>query len=1012
MANLDKYKIQPTQTPQAPASLDKYRLPPRQPKKGILASIGEFATDPGKQVDVFKNLGIGAAKEVGSTLAGMSSLGEKAFRALGAKGVSETTAAEEYKEVLTKEGTAQEIGGLVATLAMYLAPGGATTKLAGALERGAISRLPTALVAGSKTLPKVIRGTAGILSRAATEAGATYGITGARKGEFGEEAKRDALFAGGTVAALGVAAPIVKGLTGIGKTAAQKQDEARTLMRDVLGHGKALQNFAKRRKVNLDDVSTFLAKEGAVPDVVDAKLNWDKAITKFSDEVSEVGAALDSELAKTPRTVSWSWKQPLNNVLSKIDDITDNAAEAAQAKKFAVELLDAEKARYGGNPSMQNINRVRSGMWQVGYEHGVPGSALKAKVGRLLGHEIGEAMKVKELSGTARAALARMTDLSRAVSVLDRTAGLAVKGGRVGTAVSKLMGGMSGAAVGGLVGSIGGPIGSAAGVAAGTMIGGAVSEVVQQRAMKAAVVKAAERAAKLFQQADSKTKAELLRAHPMLRTIFDRLLGPQQKARMKLNALPMGGAALAAEDLGAAGMNMVGKADDLASKADLPLSDIAESTKSGGFTYDPKTNLVYEAGEGILGDTGIMVSAYPERTRKILADSPDALRDNPEVIAQFRQALIDNADLLSKGKHKLGGWYSHKDKAFVLDVVVRVPEEFADDAAEIARVADQEGGFKVSNAEYIPYGGSGGTKAQGTFDERAAMVEEKMKKWSKYDNSRKGMVRLEKPEEIPSAKNLTDKDLKVEARAKKMAIERQDEIIADYRKNNPNIVNSDDYRDYFEKVGYNGSNSNAVHESVSYLANRDFAERVLDPKGAKNVILLAGGPGSGKGATLGKVPEIASSMEGGAIIWDGVLGSSNSMKEKIGLVRKGKKSPIITVIIRNPYAAHQSTIDRFLSMKKKKGYGRVVPTRITAEGLLGAKGAGEATDALGGKVRWISNLGEAKDVHLSTIDEIAKGYPKASQEELKKAFDKATMERTDLTPEEKAAFTESVLTKE
>jgi hypothetical protein len=99
-------------------------------------------------------------------------------------------------------------------------------------------------------------------------------------------------------------------------------------------------------------------------------------------------------------------------------------------------------------------------------------------------------------------------------------------------------------------------------------------------------------------------------------------------------------------------------------------------------------------------------------------------------------------------------------------------------------------------------------------------------------------------------------------------------------------------------------------------------------------------------------------------------------------------------------------------MKKKKGFGRVVPTRITAEGLLGAKIAGEAVDALGGKVRWISNLGDAKDVHLASFDEIAREYPKASQEELKKAFDKATMERADLAPEEKAAFTESVLTKE
>lgn len=79
----------------------------------------------------------------------------------------------------------------------------------------------------------------------------------------------------------------------------------------------------------------------------------------------------------------------------------------------------------------------------------------------------------------------------------------------------------------------------------------------------------------------------------------------------------------------------------------------------GGFTFNPRTNKAANA--------GFAVSPYPERSRVI--QNVNQLSDR-EVLGQINSYMSDNADLLSKDKHFLGGWHDPATGDAYLDVSI------------------------------------------------------------------------------------------------------------------------------------------------------------------------------------------------------------------------------------------------------------------------------------------------------------------------------------------------------
>lgn len=161
------------------ASIPESSAQPKE-KTGLQKAAGLLPTN------LVPNLAAGAAKGLGSTLAGASALGEKILqaplKALGMK-TPESTGAEELglKDKLKPEGTAQEIGFGLEQIAEFLVPGGASLKAGKAAE----------LALGASKLAK-----AGKLgARVATEAALAGGQTALQQGQLDDKAKTNAIVA-------------------------------------------------------------------------------------------------------------------------------------------------------------------------------------------------------------------------------------------------------------------------------------------------------------------------------------------------------------------------------------------------------------------------------------------------------------------------------------------------------------------------------------------------------------------------------------------------------------------------------------------------------------------------------------------------------------------------------------------------------------------------------------------------------------------------------------------------
>ena len=280
---------------------------------------------------------------------------------------------------------------------------------------------------------------------------------------------------------------VMKGRTmmGLGKPVEEK---AADLMTKAIGGGKGLiQKVEVRQGKNLRDIAKFMAKEKAIPEVVDNKISWSAARTAQEEAVRADEQALQAELAKTPRTVSVSWSKISGKAKEGINKIFKSAVEREEAKASVDEIVEAEKNALGHQPSLSQLNESKKGMWQLGYAKGDPKQALRGKVGRQIGHAILEEIKAKAKNKAIGEILERMANRMDAMGVMDAVEGVSAKTGGAAKYASGAIGAIAGQAI---------PI-PVVGPVAGYEVGSRIGQSLARRAP----IKAAKTAAKLMTKA-------------------------------------------------------------------------------------------------------------------------------------------------------------------------------------------------------------------------------------------------------------------------------------------------------------------------------------------------------------------------------------------------------------------------------------------------------------------------------------------------------------------------------
>lgn len=180
-------------------------------------------------------------------------------------------------------------------------------------------------------------------------------------------------------------------------------------------------------------------------------------------------------------------------------------------------------------------------------------------------------------------------------------------------------------------------------------------------------------------------------------------------------------------------------------------------------------------------------------------------------------------------------------------------------------------------------------------------------------------------QKVERAKNLSGEDRQIETIAYLKIKKEGNKILNDYFSEHGLTTNTDNLRKYFKDVGYNGSNSKAVHEPSSLL------KKILWPETLKRAtngeaIIYSGGSGSGKTSVAEKF--VSALKRDDTAILDGNLSSLKSAERDIEATLSAGKTPHIVYIFREPLDAFLGTIKRFLTNKKEAG--RIVPVSVSS----------------------------------------------------------------------------------
>lgn len=211
----------------------------------------------------------------------------------------------------------------------------------------------------------------------------------------------------------------------------------------------------------------------------------------------------------------------------------------------------------------------------------------------------------------------------------------------------------------------------------------------------------------------------------------------------------------------------------------------------------------------------------------------------------------------------------------------------------------------------------------------------------------------------------------------------EEKILSDYKAKYGNVINTDNFRQYFKDEGYKGYNAADVQEPSSYLAKKMFTQS-LKNKG-RYATFFAGGSGTGKTSAIKGLPVVSTIMDKSATVLDGNLSSYNSAIKKISeAVDAGKKTPIIYVY-RDPKESFTEGVVKRMLNNVDEG-GRLVPSKVVAENHIGSWKTAERLHKEGYPVRFIDNSFGKSGQKIVPYDEISKKVNYPSQEELTNAL--------------------------
>lgn len=376
----------------------------------------------------------------------------------------------------------EKVAGQLGGTALDIATAGTYGKAAAGLKTGVLGKaslVPTAVktVAG----PGKARGilTLSGLARVATGGGIGYAsdVTRGLQGERGKDREGAAAFIPGAGTAIGAAIPAAleteKTVIDAAKAAKTALDpdtfvkKRTTAFKELFGGTVKTKNLETKMNAKGNDVASVLASDDRyVPQVIDGKINSDKAVSNVQDQIDP--------LAKIVRAVvedehKYAKVDDLKNLaLSEIDDLKLRGSEYDRVRAGILSDIDfyAKQFGTGENGDLIPLNVVDD---------------IKIEKYKNINWNNPELLSVdRAISRAARKTVERsITDvdvgglnkelgkLYDAQEMLEALNGRAVKGGRLGKGFARLLGGV--------IGAKGGPAGSLA----GSMTAEKVADIMQ-----------------------------------------------------------------------------------------------------------------------------------------------------------------------------------------------------------------------------------------------------------------------------------------------------------------------------------------------------------------------------------------------------------------------------------------------------------------------------------------------------------------------------------------------------
>lgn len=255
------------------------------------------------------------------------------------------------------------------------------------------------------------------------------------------------------------------------------------------------------------------------------------------------------------------------------------------------------------------------------------------------------------------------------------------------------------------------------------------------------------------------------------------------------------------------------------------------------------------------------------------------------------------------------------------------------------------------------------------------------------------------------AKDLSPENRAVEDRSFKKIERKEGKILQAYNQKYGKEINADNFRQFFKKQGYNGSNSAAVQEPSSYLAKKAFTENLKND--GKYFVATGGGSGAGKSSALKGVSAYSTIKSKAAVILDSNMSSLKSALKKIDEAKQAGKKFVEYYVYRSPEDAFLNGVVKRMKNNSEE-MGRIVPSSVVADNHIGSFEVAKQLEDMGKKVYYVDNslgAGNAKIVSRAEIENKANFPSKEVLTEKLNLIAKKLYEKGEITKEQLKGFT-------